>query len=711
MEKTQHIWQFSRIGGINRVILEKASDLIHLDSLDQKLWTALSCPVNGLEIDAKTLQMIDKDNDGKIRVPEVIAAVKWILPLLNEPEELIERRNFMPLSAINTKNPEGLTLFAAAKQILLNLGKSDTNELTVSQTADTSAIFANTKYNGDGIITDISTEDNELKSFIQTVMARVGSVQDRSGKEGISATQLQSFFSLCEAYSDWQKKAEKNQKTILPYADKTEFAYEVLTSLQSKMDDYFLRCRLAEFDPQSAEKLNTLAARIDAISDKYLTTCLQEIESYPIAKIEVNKPFSFQAPMNPVWKNKLMILKNLLNSTSVLPVESISGEEWKAFKGKFDAYSNWKSEQAGSAVEPLGLDAVRAILASDKKEQIMALIEQDKALETEANNVIKVDKLVRFYCHLFTFLNNFVTFSDFYTPCKKAVFQAGTLYFDQRCCDLCIKVADLPKHAAMDAISGICLVFLDCVSRVKNEKMTIVAAFTDGDVDNLNVGRNGVFYDTANCDWDATIVKVIDNPISIRQAFWAPYRKMSKMISKQMEKMAAAQDDKVNSAASSGIEKAGDKPTAVKPPFDIAKFAGIFAAIGLALGAIASVFVAIIGGLLALSWWKIPLVFLAIMLIISCPSMFLAWLKLRKRNLAPLLDANGWAVNARATINIAFGATLTHLAKLPKNAKLNLKDPFAPKKNPLIPIVFIIIVIAIALLLRQLGILAKGGIL
>ena len=55
--------------------------------------------------------------------------------------------------------------------------------------------------------------------------------------------------------------------------------------------------------------------------------------------------------------------------------------------------------------------------------------------------------------------------------------------------------------------------------------MTIVAAFTAGDSDNLMVGRNGVFYDRKGRDWDATITKIIDNPISIRQAFWSPYKK------------------------------------------------------------------------------------------------------------------------------------------------------------------------------------------
>ena len=70
------------------------------------------------------------------------------------------------------------------------------------------------------------------------------------------------------------------------------------------------------------------------------------------------------------------------------------------------------------------------------------------------------------------------------------------------------------------------------------------------------------------------------------------------------------------------------------------------------------------------------------MLLISLPSVVLAFLKLRKRNLGPILDANGWAVNARAKINIPFGATLTDLAKLPPGSRRDAHDPYAEKGFP-----------------------------
>jgi hypothetical protein len=67
------------------------------------------------------------------------------------------------------------------------------------------------------------------------------------------------------------------------------------------------------------------------------------------------------------------------------------------------------------------------------------------------------------------------------------------------------------------------------------------------------------------------------------------------------------------------------------------------------------------------------------MLVISAPSMAIAWLKLRKRNLGPILDANGWAVNAKAKMNVPFGGALTGVAALPPGSTFAAADAYAEK--------------------------------
>jgi hypothetical protein len=687
----QHIWNFSTVGGVKRVNLDSGADLLHLDQLDQKLWTALSCPVNGLEIDSQTLALIDTDRDGHIRVPEIVAAVKWMTSILKNPDDLLKQEPSFPLSAIDEHTEEGRTLLSSAKIILRNLGKEEATHLTVDETSDTEKIFAAARFNGDGIITE-DTVGEPLETLLHEIMACVGSVTDLGGKPGISSELLSQFEDACRQFVAWHAKTD-HTRSILPVGEDTAKAYTVYASLKSKVDDYFIRCRLAAFDAQSTAALNLSATRVEAISDKDLSSALDEIATYPLARIEAGKPLPLQTGINPAWEDSMRSFNRLIGEKVFAGKSSVTESEWQSLEMLFADYVQWQAEKEVGIVEPLGLERVKQILLGSELSQLLSLIEQDRALEHEANSIMQVDQLVRYYRDLYTLLKNFVTFYDFYSPGYKAIFQAGRLYIDQRSCDLCIKVTDMEKHNTMASMSGMFLMYCECTSRATDEKMIILAALTNGDIDNLVVGRNALFYDRSGQDWDATIIKIIDNPISIRQAFWSPYRKVSRFIETQVNKFAASQDDKVTTNTTRGIEDAQGKiinaapeaPKTPPPPFDVGKFVGIFAAISLALGAIGTAIASVVAGFLGLTWWKMPLAISGVILLISGPAMIMAYLKLRKRNLAPILDANGWAINANVIVNIQFGNLLTHLAALPHGAKINLNDPFTKQKRPLWP--------------------------
>ena len=78
---------------------------------------------------------------------------------------------------------------------------------------------------------------------------------------------------------------------------------------------------------------------------------------------------------------------------------------------------------------------------------------KDKALEAEVNTINSVEQLIRYNRDLFRLLNNFVSFSDFYSRDRLATFQAGTLYLDGRACELCVRVDDSGKHAALAGLA------------------------------------------------------------------------------------------------------------------------------------------------------------------------------------------------------------------------------------------------------------------
>ena len=389
------------------------------------------------------------------------------------------------------------------------------------------------------------------------------------------------------------------------------------------------------------------------------------------------------------------------------PEAPYAGDVMGAYKACKDTYAQYfqtaKLQALGLATLPA--DAVVPGMTEEKFAEMgkqIADYEAGKATAEGANAAAlaaaqaqykPLEKLLLLCRDFVTLLRNFVSFQDFYAKRGKsllgrgnaqdapwAIFQAGTLVIDQRACNLCLKVSDMGKHNVQAPDSGMFLIYCNCKHQATGQTMTIVAAMTVGEIRNLKVGKNALFYDRQGRDWEAEVVKIIDNPISIGQAFWSPYRKLGEWVSGLITKSAAEKEKKSFADMTAKLQTPPAAGQAAQPaPFDIAKFAGIFAAIGMAIGALGTFLTGLLTEVNQIAdrgWWAIPTLIICILLAISGPSMVLAWMKLRKRNLAPLLNANGWAVNADAIVNVLFGNTLTEQAQYPI---MKLKDPFQKK--------------------------------
>lgn len=501
---------FANVGGATRVKIQSGDDIRHLRELDEKMWTAQSCPVAGLEMDEADLKLMDLDNDGFIHVTEVVRTAEWLCGALNDAETLMQATDKIALSNIKDE-----ALLAVATEVAA--GK---DAITLADV--------------DAVIGAISVEEE--------------SVPD------------------------------------------APFEADVIAAYKEKSAEY----------------------------PKYYE--LKKLEKIGLATI----PEDMLVP----------------------------GMKEDAFIKMGAEIADWEGKVA----------AITAANAA-KKEAAVAVY-------------MPLRKLVVLHRVFIRFLRNFVTFDQFYKR-EHAIFQAGTLVIDQRACHLIVRVCDAGKQDAQAPASGMFLVYCDCTSKT-GAKMNIVAAVTMGEIRNLTVGKNAIFYDWKGEDWNATITKVIDNPISIRQAFWSPYRKFAKWVTDLINKSASEKNDKAFADMTAKAEGSLNNPDAAageapkKSAFDIAKFAGIFAAIGMALGYIGKFLTDVARGVADAEWWQILVAIAAIMLVISGPAMILAWMKLRRRNLAPILNANGWAINADVIVNVPFGATLTDQVQFPL-VKINKK--------------------------------------
>ncbi|MBQ7381443.1 MAG: phage holin family protein [Paludibacteraceae bacterium] len=508
-------WNFANVGGVTRVCIQSAEDIRHLGELDKKMWTVLSCPVNGLEISSDSLSLMDLDGDGQLRLKEVVATAEWLCATLKDPQSLFEQSDSILLDNIIDES-----IVAVARKIVES-GKLKVERISLADVQAT--------------IDAIAIETPEMPA--------------------------------------------------------APFEADVIAAYKEKSAEY-----AAYFEQEKLQKIGLASIPEDA-----------------------PKP----------------------------------GMTEKKFIEMGDQISKWESEV----------------------ESIKSKVESELAAAKAEFEPLR--KLLLLHRDFYRLLRNFVTLEDFYDNDDKTVasFQAGTLILDQRACKLCIRVNDLAKHDSQAPLSGMYLLYCNCENKKTGKKLQIVAAMTQGEIKNLSVGKNGIFYDNDGLDYDATVFKIIENPISIRQAFWTPYRKMAKWVEDKINKSAAEKDAKAFDDMTAKADAAADPNAEKKSAFDIAKFAGIFAAIGMALGMIGAALVSVAEGLKGLYWWQYVIIFVCILLVISGPSMIMAWMKLRRRNLAPVLNANGWAVNADSIISVPFGLKLTEQVRFPFTQNPAKKSP------------------------------------
>ena len=533
------------MGGVTRVRIQSAEDIRHLGELDKKMWTVLSCPVNGLEISSDSLSLMDVDGDGKLRMKEVIATADYLCSALKDPKTLFEQKDELAIDNIADE---------AIKAVAEKLAKSQEPRAESISLAEVQAAI-------DGVTIE---------------------------EQAVPAAPLEA---------------------------------DVIAAYKEKSAEY-----AAYFEQEKLQKLGL----------------------------------------------------------AVIPEETPKpGMTEKKFNEMGAQIAEW--EEAKAAAETANADALAAAKAE----------------------YMPLRKLLLLHRDFYRLLRNFVTFEDFYDYDKKTIasFEAGTLIIDQRACHLCIRVNDPAKHDAQAPLSGMYLLYCNCENKKTGKTANIVAAMTQGEIKNLSIGKNGVFYDNDGLDYDATVTKIIDNPISIRQAFWTPYRKFSKWIEEKINKSAAEKDakafDDMTAKADAATAKEGEAP---KPAFDIAKFAGIFAAIGMALGMIGTALAAVAKGMSGFAWWQYLIIFICILLVISGPSMVMAWLKLRRRNLAPVLNANGWAINADAIISVPFGKTLTEQVAFPFIKAPKMKGEMSTAKRWCIGIgITLLVLVCLCVILHLCG--------
>lgn len=686
-------FNFFCAGGVEQLSICKAEDLAAVEALDPKLWLAISMPTDTVDFDARTLALIDSDGDGRIRISEVKSAVAFLREHFADFSSFFAGKSSFPLNALKSESP----LTASARKLLEEAGTPEA-ELTLQAVQDAFAHFSARPFNGDGLITPASAEGvAETEALIKDIAACCD-----AGANGISAADVKNFVTEAQALVARAADAEARRDSLFPLGEQTAAAFAAIEAVRVKVDDFFARARLADYDPASCAKLNPGPDALAALAQGDITAAATK--EFPLAQIAPGRlALPLVSGVNPAWAPALAKLRELaLIPALELPAKTDVLEEaqWHTLLARFEAYAAWIAGQPTGKAAALPLARLQTMLAQEPEALLAPLFSRDLTEAPQREVLDGLERLCLYSGNLLSLLRNYVSFADFYTLSPNTIFLAGTLYIDSRECSLCTRVQNAAAHAALAAQSNCYIAYCNCTRKSDGKTMTIAAVMGDGDADFLCVGRNGVFVDKTGADWDATVCKIVEQAISLRQAFWSPYKKLARFVETQVNNFAAAREKKVDQGLSSGVDSvastAGTAGAAPKPAFDIGKFVGIFAAIGLALGAIGAALATLGAAFMSLAWWQMPLAILGVLLLISLPSVILTAMKLRRRTLGPILDANSWAVNARAKINISLGKAYTRLPKKPRGSRLVGKDPYAERKGTLWKVLLVLTLLAAA---------------
>ncbi len=644
--------------------IQTGRDLRLIGPLDHKLWVVLSCPIKGLEFDESTLAMVDTAGDGRIHCQELIDALEWTFTRLKNHDSLSKGADSLPLELIDDGLNAGSRLLKSARRVLSNLGKPEATEISLADTLDTESIFAAVKFNGDGIIPPQAADDPEVRLLIEEIIATVGGETDRGGTQGVDSQKVELFFNSLENYLKWRQNGDSDQSSLLVLGEKTEAAFASMKTLESLIDEFFAKCRLVSFDQQAEKSLNSPRGDFSALDADSIPKINDILKESPLAKINAEGRLPLTDKVNPYYAPALEKFQN----RAVIPLlgdekEGVNELDWGRIKSKLAPYADWLKAKAGGQVEKLGLERIEAILASNRRDALENMMAEDRQIAAKIEAIAQVEKLLRYHRDLFRLANNFVALPDFYHLKKNAIFQAGTLTMDGRDFYLCLYIESVGKHAAIAGKAGIYLLYCELKGPPGTGKRLIAAAVTNGTSSRLAVGKNGLFRDRGGHDWEATVVKIVSHPIGVREAIVGPFKRLSQLVTSQIEKISATREQAFQSQLKEGIS-AVDKNVAAKPAAPAPTAAGggmggFLAGGGLAIAALSSSFAFITSTLSNVDLGTILYTALVFLMFILLPPAILSLLKLRKRDLSLVLEACGWAINGPMRLNFSLSRILT----------------------------------------------------
>ncbi|HET6430067.1 MAG TPA: hypothetical protein VFJ30_16750 [Phycisphaerae bacterium] len=674
---------FERFGQAHHLVIRDAAGLRDAMDLDNALWVATGAAAEGFSCDRTFLDLIDADGNGRIMCFEVETAIVWLLRHLSDTAGITAASRTLTLEAINADEPAGQRIHRSARKMLAKLGKPDAEAITLDEVRQIKAEVEAMPVSAAGVV--LPAADGEMGQFLTDIVATVGGVPHPSGAAGVSAAQLDRFLTDARALLAWEERGAipDGQETtdIMPMGAATGAAWALVSSLGAKIEQYFAQCRAVGFDERIAARVRLSEAELGEVDFDDPAAVEAALRSGPLAAPSIDGRLNFSERINPCYEKATERLRTeVLQPVLGRDIATITAADWERIRAFFAAHERWVASKAGEAVEPLGPEKLRTYLQERFEKGVRELIARSAATALELDNIRLAEKLLLYQHLMLEFANNFVSFPNLYDPERRALFEMGSLVMDGRRFELCVKVADRKAHAAVAKTSNIFVLYVEVVARDGARQYDLAVPVTSRGKGNLCVGKRGLFTDIRGSQWDARVVEIIENPISVREAVASPFQRLGRMLTGKIESVTAQAEKKFDTSAAGAltqVEQAakapaeGERPPAAKAsgrPSGMA-VGGMLMGGGVAIAAVGSAAAYITKTLAGLWPWKLLFGVIAAVAMVMLPVAIVAILKLRRRDISSILEGSGWAINARMRLTAQQARHFTQRPRWPAGAK------------------------------------------
>lgn len=666
----------SSIGGSWQFTINTVNDFRNLLKLDPAHWAMTAIQSDIIRCDADFLNLMKSEETGRIRIEAVRALLTWMLETLCDLQGALDETDVLALSSLNQQSNDGAVISATMSEILSVLKLAPEATINIAQLNEYKSTVAASNLNGDCVIPPECVSDPALADFIRLVMTVSGSQKDASGKDGISSAELDAYLKIAADYLAWREKGIAEHNTIYAFGDATPLLWNLYNTVKLDVDRFFDSCHAIAYTA------NHPAGEIHNTFDPHDQSTFGDFfNKAPIAPANTQFILSVAEENNPAKVSS--VVKFLTEYRKAVSGDStrISLAEWELFKGQIATYGAWISSKNTDKLDGMTSEKINESLKIEFADKIRELIKADGVIATNLANCALLYKLLLCQKNMRVFLNNFAGMQALFSANEPSLLLAGHLVMDGRNFELSMPVTDIAAHKSIAQNSNICILYLEVTSGTGAalKKMTIATAVTSGNMRSLYVGKTGLFFTVEGKIWDAKIIDILSQPVSIPEVFLLPFTKLAELIRKQTDKYLASKSKDFENQATAATES----PQAVKNTSANASMLLMGGGIGIA--ALGSSFAFIAKTLKDVSLTTIVCVLIGIIFIFGAPFIIPGLIKLFTRSLTLFLEADGCSMNRKMRMSISLGNYFTYIPKLPEGSKHTIAFEPPPRRNSSTP--------------------------